>query len=205
MTLERETAWRRCRNTHLIVQVPFNCCVVLLSRRYGALLNSMSRSKLQPDHVRDRYPDHRSAGDPGHATHTFPKAPSLTFATELFASTTSTPTTPTTMRWSQSLSLPALLLGIASLVGAINHEGAYRTLVVLEDAADKAKYSKYIADLEGRRPGGNGIAAGGVLDTINADVNCLRLQREDSLSPLNRPRTRKWPCSTWARGHTTMF
>ncbi|OWO97876.1 hypothetical protein B2J93_7673 [Marssonina coronariae] len=50
------------------------------------------------------------------------------------------------MRWT----LPVLLLGIFSLAGAINHNGDYRTLVVLEDAAEKPKYSKFIEDLEGR-------------------------------------------------------
>ncbi|PBP17072.1 dolichyl-diphosphooligosaccharide-protein glycosyltransferase 48kD subunit [Diplocarpon rosae] len=50
------------------------------------------------------------------------------------------------MRWS----LPALLLGISFLVEAINHNGDYRTLVVLEDEAEKPKYSKFIEDLEGR-------------------------------------------------------
>ncbi|KAG4425310.1 hypothetical protein IFR04_001460 [Cadophora malorum] len=50
------------------------------------------------------------------------------------------------MRWS----LPALFLGIVSLVEALNAKGDYRTLVVLEELADKSKYSKYIADLEDR-------------------------------------------------------
>ncbi|PBP21801.1 hypothetical protein BUE80_DR007190 [Diplocarpon rosae] len=50
------------------------------------------------------------------------------------------------MRWL----LPALLLGISFLVEAINHNGDYRTLVVLEDDAEKSKYSKFIEDLEER-------------------------------------------------------
>ncbi|KAI9047114.1 hypothetical protein LZ554_009187 [Drepanopeziza brunnea f. sp. 'monogermtubi'] len=56
------------------------------------------------------------------------------------------------MRWSLafSLSLPAILLGITSLVEALNHEGHYRALVLLQSQTDKAKYSKYIADLEDR-------------------------------------------------------
>lgn len=33
---------------------------------------------------------------------------------------------------------------------ALNAKGDYRTLVVLEELADKSKYSKYIADLEGK-------------------------------------------------------
>lgn len=50
------------------------------------------------------------------------------------------------MRWL----LAALFLGITSLVEALNSKGDYRLLVVLEELAEKSKYSKYIADLEGK-------------------------------------------------------
>jgi oligosaccharyltransferase complex subunit beta len=50
------------------------------------------------------------------------------------------------MRWLLSF----LLLGLLSIVHAISSSGN-RLLVVLDDLAEKAKYSKYIADLEGMR------------------------------------------------------
>ncbi len=52
----------------------------------------------------------------------------------------------TTMRWLLSF----LLLGLLSVVEAVSSSGN-RLLVVLDDLAEKAKYSKYIADLEGMR------------------------------------------------------
>ncbi len=48
------------------------------------------------------------------------------------------------MRWSISL----LLLGLLGLVQALSSSGS-RLLVVLEDLADKSKYSKFLGDLEG--------------------------------------------------------
>lgn len=48
------------------------------------------------------------------------------------------------MRWLLSL----LLLGLLSVVQAVSSSGN-KLLVVLEELADKTKYSKYIADLEG--------------------------------------------------------
>lgn len=48
------------------------------------------------------------------------------------------------MRWLLSL----LLLGIASVVQAVSHSGN-RLLVLLDDLADKSKYSKYFQDIEG--------------------------------------------------------
>lgn len=49
-----------------------------------------------------------------------------------------------TMRWSISL----LLLGLLGLVQAISYSGD-RLLVVLEELAEKEKYSKFLGDLEG--------------------------------------------------------
>ncbi len=48
------------------------------------------------------------------------------------------------MRWLLSL----LLLGFLGAVNALSSSGN-RLLVVLEEAAEKAKYSKYLGDLEG--------------------------------------------------------
>jgi hypothetical protein len=48
------------------------------------------------------------------------------------------------MKWLLSL----LLLGLCSLAQAISSSGN-RLLVILEDVAEKAKYGKYLADLEG--------------------------------------------------------
>jgi len=48
------------------------------------------------------------------------------------------------MKWLFSL----LLLGLCSLSQAISSSGN-RLLVILEDVAEKAKYGKYLADLEG--------------------------------------------------------
>lgn len=50
------------------------------------------------------------------------------------------------MRWIFSF----LLLGLLNLVQAASSSGN-RLLVILEDAADKAKYSKYFGDLQGMR------------------------------------------------------
>jgi len=47
------------------------------------------------------------------------------------------------MRWLLSF----LLLGLFSVVHAVSSSGN-KLLVVLEELADKAKYSKYLADLE---------------------------------------------------------
>jgi len=47
------------------------------------------------------------------------------------------------MRWLLSF----LLLGLLSVVHAVSSSGN-KLLVVLEELADKAKYSKYLADLE---------------------------------------------------------
>jgi hypothetical protein len=52
-------------------------------------------------------------------------------------------TTTTKMRWLLSF----LLLGLLSVVHAVSSNGN-KLLVVLEELADKAKYSKYLADLE---------------------------------------------------------
>ncbi|TAQ86221.1 hypothetical protein B7494_g5459 [Chlorociboria aeruginascens] len=49
------------------------------------------------------------------------------------------------MRWLLSF----LLLGLLSIVQALSSSGN-KLLVILEDAAEKGKYSKYFADLEGR-------------------------------------------------------
>ena len=49
------------------------------------------------------------------------------------------------MRWLFSF----LLLGLLSVVQAGSSSGN-RLLVVLDELADKAKYSKYIGDLEGK-------------------------------------------------------
>ncbi len=48
------------------------------------------------------------------------------------------------MRWLLSF----LLLGLLSVVQAVSSSGN-KLLVVLEELADKSKYSKYLADLEG--------------------------------------------------------
>jgi oligosaccharyltransferase complex subunit beta len=48
------------------------------------------------------------------------------------------------MRWLLSL----LLLGLAALTQAVSSSGE-KLLVILEELADKPKYSKYFADLEG--------------------------------------------------------
>lgn len=53
------------------------------------------------------------------------------------------------MRWL----LPAVLLGVLSVVEALNAQGKNKLLVVLEELAEKTKYSKYIADLEGTSSG----------------------------------------------------
>lgn len=45
--------------------------------------------------------------------------------------------------------LSFLLLALASVVAAISTSGN-RLLVVLDDVADKATYSKFFADLEGQ-------------------------------------------------------
>lgn len=50
------------------------------------------------------------------------------------------------MRWLLSF----LLLGLLSIVQAASSSGN-KLLVVLEELAEKSKYSKYLADLEGRR------------------------------------------------------
>lgn len=49
------------------------------------------------------------------------------------------------MRWLLSF----LLLGLLSVVQAASSSGN-KLLVVLEELAEKTKYSKYIADLEGK-------------------------------------------------------
>lgn len=43
------------------------------------------------------------------------------------------------------------LLGLAAVVQAISSSGE-KLLVILEETADKPKYSKYFGDLEGTRP-----------------------------------------------------
>jgi len=48
------------------------------------------------------------------------------------------------MRWLLSF----LLLGLVAIVQAISSSGN-RVLVVLEELAEKSKYSKYLGDLEG--------------------------------------------------------
>ena len=48
------------------------------------------------------------------------------------------------MRWLLSF----LLLGLLSIVQALSSRGN-KLLVILEDLAEKSKYSKYLADLEG--------------------------------------------------------
>ena len=48
------------------------------------------------------------------------------------------------MRWLLSF----LLLGLLSVVQALSSSGS-NLLVILEDLAEKSKYSKYLADLEG--------------------------------------------------------
>jgi oligosaccharyltransferase complex subunit beta len=50
------------------------------------------------------------------------------------------------MRWLLSF----LLLGLLSVVQAASSSGN-KLLIVLEELAEKSKYSKYIADLEGMR------------------------------------------------------
>ena len=50
------------------------------------------------------------------------------------------------MRWFLSL----LLLGLFAAVNALSHSGN-RLLVVLEESAEKEKYSKFLGDLEGER------------------------------------------------------
>jgi hypothetical protein len=72
------------------------------------------------------------------ALHTFPKAPD----TQLQRGNSTTATT--TMRWLLSF----LLLGLLSIVQAASSSGN-RLLVVLEELAEKSKYSKYLGDLEG--------------------------------------------------------
>jgi hypothetical protein len=52
-------------------------------------------------------------------------------------------TTTTTMRWLLSF----LLLGLLSVVHAVSSSGN-KLLVILEELADKGKYSKYLGDLE---------------------------------------------------------
>jgi oligosaccharyltransferase complex subunit beta len=47
------------------------------------------------------------------------------------------------MRWLLSF----LLLGLLSVVSAVSSSGN-KLLIVLEELADKAKYSKYLGDLE---------------------------------------------------------
>lgn len=48
------------------------------------------------------------------------------------------------MRWLISF----LLLGLLSVVQALSSSGS-NLLVILEEVAEKSKYSKYLADLEG--------------------------------------------------------
>lgn len=48
------------------------------------------------------------------------------------------------MRWLLSF----LLLGLLSVVQALSSSGS-NLLVILEEVAEKSKYSKYLADLEG--------------------------------------------------------
>jgi oligosaccharyltransferase complex subunit beta len=50
------------------------------------------------------------------------------------------------MRWL----LPFLLLVLLSVVQALSSSGN-NLLVILEELAEKSKYSKYLADLEGKR------------------------------------------------------
>jgi hypothetical protein len=51
----------------------------------------------------------------------------------------------TTMRWVFSF----LLLAAAAVVQAVS-SGGNKLLIVLEELADKSKYSKYLGDLEGK-------------------------------------------------------
>jgi hypothetical protein len=53
--------------------------------------------------------------------------------------------TPATMRWLLSF----LLLGLAAVAQAVSSSGS-KLLVVLEELADKTKYSKYLGDLESK-------------------------------------------------------
>lgn len=76
------------------------------------------------------------------ALHTFPEAPQRAY--ESTVKEDSGTTTTTTMRWLLSF----LLLGLLSVVQALSSSGS-NLLVILEELAEKSKYSKYLADLEG--------------------------------------------------------
>ena len=91
------------------------------------------------------------------------------------------------MRWLLSF----LLLGLLSVVQAVSSSGN-KLLVVLEELADKSKYSKYLADLEG-------------MDSYHSawfmvpGADFLELKAEATVLQLNRQRAIMLRSSNWAR------
>lgn len=98
------------------------------------------------------------------------------------------------MRWILSF----LLIGLLAVVQAASSSGN-KLLVVLEELAEKSKYSKYLADLEGmgswRGDGNWGLQM----------LTMLCPQGGDIRSPLNRQRMRKLRCLSSARELMTTF
>ena len=95
------------------------------------------------------------------------------------------------MRWLFSF----LLLALLSLVQALSSSGA-RLLVVIEEAAEKEKYSQFLGDLEGA-PGTTAV------NIVTNDTNALVLQGEASSSRTSHLKMRSSHCSNMASEHTT--
>lgn len=72
-----------------------------------------------------------------------------------------------------------------------------KLLVVIEELAEKSKYSKYLGDLEGKeRPRPHHLE----LFFSLADTNIGQLQLEALIFPTNHQRATKLRFSNWARG-----
>lgn len=97
--------------------------------------------------------------------------------------------------------LPLLVLSLLSLAQALSSSGS-RVLVVIEEAAEKIKYSKFWADLEGAP-----------LWTIPRASACLLQKADDMIpiqkgttgSPLNPPKVKNFLYFGMESGHLTIL
>jgi hypothetical protein len=99
------------------------------------------------------------------------------------------------MRWILSF----LLLGLLAVVQAASSSGN-KLLVVLEELAEKSKYSKYLGDLEGTEL----LMAFVCLFRLNF-ANIGKLQLEASRLHTNHQRATKLRCLSWARELTITY
>lgn len=85
------------------------------------------------------------------------------------------------------------MLAFAAVVSAVSTTGD-RLLVIADDVAEKATYSKFFADLTGK------LEALGIKECIaNAE------KHEAFRSHMTRHEAKTWRCSGWERGHTTTW